>query len=258
MSARKEEWRDLPGYEGWYQVSDWGRICSFRDPHHKGQRLKTPVILNPTRGPYSTHIVIKWEGKQRTVQVGKAVALTFLGAIPKGWVAYHKDGNPENNALANIGIGPRKDLSRERMRDKVAGWNRKPVLKIDRDLTVAEAYPSACKAAKANGYRPDEMWRFCTLAIAFSVFAPDDFIYTFDDDAWVRKALSRARKELDAMNARYNDPFTECYYDLPAETEQEILPELEWATLAPRPGGGGGRFGAFPMIFYDERRWRPW
>ena len=65
MSARKEEWRDLPGYEGWYQVSDWGRICSFRDPHHKGQRLKTPVILNPTRGPYSTHIVIKWEGKQR-------------------------------------------------------------------------------------------------------------------------------------------------------------------------------------------------
>ena len=99
MSARKEEWRDLPGYEGWYQVSDWGRICSFRDPHHKGQRLKTPVILNPTRGPYSTHIVIKWEGKQRTVQVGKAVALTFLGAIPKGWVAYHKDGNPENNAL---------------------------------------------------------------------------------------------------------------------------------------------------------------
>ena len=103
------------------------------------------------------------------------------------------------------------------------------------------------------------MWRFCTLAIAFSVFAPDDFIYTFDDDAWVRKALSRARKELDAMNARYNDPFTECYYNLPAETEQEILPELEWTTLAPALAGGGGRrFGAFPMIFYDERRWRPW
>ena len=48
---------------------------------------------------------------------------------------------------------------------------------------------------------------------AASLIAPDDFIYTFDDDAWVRKALSRARKELDAMNARYNDPFTECYYN---------------------------------------------
>ena len=241
MSARREEWRALPGYGGWYQVSDWGRICSFRDQHHKGQRLKTPVILNPTRSPYGTHIVIKWQGKQKTVQVGKAVALTFLGAIPKGYVAYHKDGNPENNALTNIGIGPRSELSRERMRNKVAGWNRKPVLKIDRELTVVEAYPSASLAARANGYRPDAMWRFCTLAVAFSVFAPDDFLYTFDDDKWVRKAIQRAKAELDAMNARYNDPHTECYYDLPPAPALDLDPDILWLEVT--ACGGGYPFG---------------
>ncbi len=257
MLARKEEWRDLPGYEGWYQVSDWGRICSFRDPHHKGQRLKTPIMLNPTITPKAAYIVIKWQGKQRTVQVGKAVATTFIGAVPKGWVAYHKDGDHRNNALKNIAIAPRKDVSQKSMREKVAGWNRKPVLKIDRGLTVVEAYPSSSAAARANGYRQDAMWRFCTLAVAFSVFAPDDFLYTFDDDAWVRKAISRAKSELDAMNARYNDPFTECYYDLPTEAEPEIIPELEWMDLTPALAGGG-RFGAFPMKFYNERRWPPW
>lgn len=238
MSCRKEEWRDLPGYNGFYQVSDWGRIRSFRDQHHKGGRLKTPTVLKLAKYAYRTYVVIKWEGKQRTLQVGQAVALTFLGDIPKGWVAYHKDGNPENNALANIGIGPRRELSRERMRTKVAGRNRKPVLKINRDLEVVEAYPSSCAAAKANGYRQDTMWRFCTLAIQFSVFAPDDFIYTFDDDKWVRKALARAKAELDAMNARYNDPCTECYYDLPQEPDFDLDPRLWWAE-APLVGGGG-------------------
>lgn len=152
MSLRKEEWRDLPGYDGFYQVSDWGRLRSFRDNHRKGKKLKTPIMLHPSRGPYQTRIVIKWEGKQRTVQVGQAVALAFIGEIPEGWVAYHKDGNFENNALHNIGIAPRSEVSRECMRQKVAGWNRKPVLKINRELEVVEAYPSGCKAAKANGF----------------------------------------------------------------------------------------------------------
>lgn len=244
--SRREEWRDIPGYDGWYQISTEGRIRSFRDPHHKGTPLRIPIMLNPTRGPYNTHIVIKWEGKQKTLQIGKTVAVTFLGEIPKGWVAYHKDGNPENNTLTNIGIGPRSELSRERMRRKVAGWNRKPVLKIDRDLTVVDAYPSSSAAARANGYRQDTMWRFCTLAIEFSVFAPDDFLYTFDDDKWVRKALRRAKAELDAMNARYNDPCTECYYDLPDIPAFEIGPGILWSEVTTLAGGRG--FGIIALL----------
>lgn len=174
------------------------------------------------------------------MQVGQAVALTFVGDIPKGCVAYHKDGNIENNTLKNIGIGSRAELSRERMRSKVAGHNRKPVLKIDRSLTVIDAYPSSSAAAKANGFRKDEMWRYCTLAISFSVFAPDDFLYTFDDDKWMRKALQRAKAELDAMGARYNDPFTEQYYALDLTAEPEIdLNALHFAEAPPvfEPGG---------------------
>lgn len=237
--TRREEWRDLPGYNGFYQVSNLGRLRSFRDKHHKGARLETPVALNPSRSKYGFYVVIKWEGKQRTLPVGKAVALTFLGNIPKGCVAYHRDGNPENNRIHNIAIGKRSEVSRKVMREKVAGRNRKPVLKINRELEIVEAYPSTCKAARANGYRQDEMWRFCTLAIAFSVFAPDDFIYTFDDDKWVRKALERARAELAALGIRYNEPHTEEYYNLPITPELAIDPDVLWSEV-PACGGGGG------------------
>jgi len=154
-------------------------------------------------------------------------------------VAYHKDGNVKNNALTNIGIGPQRELSRERMRNKVAGWNRKPVLKINRELEVVEAYPSSCVAARANGYRNDTMWRFCTLAIQLSVFAPDGFIYTFDDDKWIQKALQRAKAELDTMNARYNDPYTERYYDLPAAPDLDPDPDIVWSE-APACGASFG------------------
>lgn len=239
MSARKEEWRDLPGYNGFYQVSDWGRIRTFRDKHHKGGRLEAPTLIKPTTDRNSTHIVIKWEGKQRTLTVWKAVALAFLGDIPEGWIAYHKDGNRENNALTNIGICPRSEHSKVRMRGNVAGWNRRPVLKIDRNLEIVEVYTSASAAARANGYRPYAMWRFCSLEIGFSVFAPDDFLYTFDDDKWLRKALERARAELNAMNARYNDPFTECYYNLQPEQEPDIDPTALWWSITPALAGGG-------------------
>ena len=35
-----EEWRDIPGYEGWYQVSNLGRVRSMR-------RI-SPSIMSPS------------------------------------------------------------------------------------------------------------------------------------------------------------------------------------------------------------------
>ena len=230
----REEWRDLPGYDGFYQISTLGRIRTFRDQHRKGCRLKEPKILTPTHSKtgYAYYIVIKWQGHQRTVQVGRAMAETFIGKIPKGMIAYHKDGDSRNNALWNIGIGDRAELARERMREKVAGWNRSPVVKIDRTLTVVDAYPSITKVTYANGFTQQMMWRYCSMKIDLSVFAPDDFIYTFDNTRWVWMAIKRAMAELDAMGVRYNNPFTGRYFDLPANDDPEIdLASLQWSQV---------------------------
>ncbi len=163
------------------------------------------------------------------MQIGRAMAETFIGNIPKGMIAYHKDGDSRNNALWNIGIGDRAELARERMREKVAGRNRSPVVKIDRTLTVIDAYPSITRAAAVNGFTQQMMWRYCSLKIGLSVFAPDDFIYTFDSTLWIWRAIKRAMGELDATGVRYNNPFTGRYFDLPMDDDLEIDPAaLRW------------------------------
>ena len=48
---KKEEWRDVPGYEGLYRVSDLGRVMSLerRCASGVGDRLVRERILKPTR-----------------------------------------------------------------------------------------------------------------------------------------------------------------------------------------------------------------
>ena len=49
MSRRTEEWRDIPGYSGLYQASDWGRIRTFKGQgYHRPVRVDNPRIMRPT------------------------------------------------------------------------------------------------------------------------------------------------------------------------------------------------------------------
>ena len=44
----KEEWRDIPGFGGWYQISTEGRVRSFRKGHgEKDVRADAPKIMTP-------------------------------------------------------------------------------------------------------------------------------------------------------------------------------------------------------------------
>lgn len=51
MKGRVEHWRDIPGYNGWYQISTEGRVRSYK-AHGTGKRLEQPKELHP---PPSEH-----------------------------------------------------------------------------------------------------------------------------------------------------------------------------------------------------------
>ena len=124
------------------------------------------------------------------------------------------------------------------MRKYAAGSNRMPVLKIDRDLNILEAYSSESAAAKANGMNTSVLRDYCLHIRTRSVFAPDGFIYALDDERHLRKTLERAKAELDALGEWYNDPGTERYYDLEPEPETSIDPaSIVWEEALPIAGG---------------------
>lgn len=94
-----EEWRDIEGYEGLYQVSNLGRVKSLRDKNNKEREL----ILKPKimRNGYLKVDLCK-NGKQKTFTVHRLVATVFI-SNPKNFpVVNHKDENKLNNNVSNL------------------------------------------------------------------------------------------------------------------------------------------------------------
>jgi hypothetical protein len=104
MQTETENWRDVPGYEGAYQVSDLGRVRSLDryvrhsdgSMHfHKGYLLR-PGLQNP--GYYFTVVIGR---KSRCLH--DLVLCAFEGPRPSPeMVARHLDGDPTNNKRANL------------------------------------------------------------------------------------------------------------------------------------------------------------
>ena len=101
----QEEWKNIPGYDGLYQVSNFGRIKSLsrkvkRDNHSllvKGRVLKQYVT---NTGRLEVHL--SRNGVWKHCLVHRIVAITFLkndNSLPQ---INHINGNPRDNRLENL------------------------------------------------------------------------------------------------------------------------------------------------------------
>lgn len=107
---KEEIWKDVPGYEGFYQVSSLGRVKSISRKTNFGRNylITKERILNQTliNGYYS--LQLSKDGKVKRYPVHKLVAMTFLNHIPSGYkeVVNHinnikTDNRPENLELCS-------------------------------------------------------------------------------------------------------------------------------------------------------------
>jgi hypothetical protein len=104
---QKEIFKDIPGYEGFYQVSNLGNVKSLaREILRKGKCISKEKILKPCdNGKGYYQVSLYKEGKQKEMRVHVLVAMAFLGYVPDGThkiVPDHKDGNKLNNRADNL------------------------------------------------------------------------------------------------------------------------------------------------------------
>ena len=97
-----EIWKDVAGYEGFYQVSNKGNVRSVARKDSRGHRYRGRVLKQGYGSSGYLHIDLHKNGKSKTRAVHRLVAEAFL-PNPKGLPQVnHIDELKDNNELANL------------------------------------------------------------------------------------------------------------------------------------------------------------
>lgn len=107
---QEEIWKDIPNYEGLYQVSNLGRVKSLKFNKEK--------LLKLYKDNYGyLRVNLSKNGKQKLLKVHQLVSVVFLKHKPNGYsvVVDHIDNNPLNNNVNNLQlVSHRKNLSKDK------------------------------------------------------------------------------------------------------------------------------------------------
>lgn len=94
-----EEWRPVPGFEGIYSVSSFGRVRSER----KRKSSYPGLILKPGRETNGRLFVnLRHDGHGVHARIHQLVARMFIGPVPPGKQINHIDGDHQNNRAENL------------------------------------------------------------------------------------------------------------------------------------------------------------
>lgn len=156
-----EIWKDIPGYEGRYQISNKGQVKSLPRyvSNHTGKLLVKEKIL-AQRPDFKGYMRIDLKdncGKKHYFGIHRLVATAFIPNPENKPQINHIDGNKANNNIDNLEWCTNSENQKHAYRmglNRVtgkAGRPKKSVAKIDTNTgVVIEIYPSIAIAAREN------------------------------------------------------------------------------------------------------------
>ena len=164
----EEEWRDIKGYEGLYQVSNLGRVKS----------LDRYVINKSNKQQYYNGkiLTLSKNNSQKTIPVHILVAKTFIPNPESKPEVNHIDGNKTNNCVSNLEWVTRSEnelhaykngLAKSSLKQKeaVAKYARenysKEVLQYDLNGNFIKEWNSMHDVWRELGIRPSYICRCC-------------------------------------------------------------------------------------------------
>lgn len=102
-----EIWKDIAGYEGYYQVSNLGKIRSL-DRYVTGgggrglQKVKGRMMKLQTREFGHVDILLRKNGPEERLWVHRLVASAFIDNPQNLPIVGHLDNDPSNNCVSNL------------------------------------------------------------------------------------------------------------------------------------------------------------
>jgi len=99
-------WRSVPGYEGYYNVSDTGDVKSVErkvvSNNGTERSIKEKLLAQKDNGSGYKFVSLSKNGETKSYYVHRLVAMSFLTTSDEKMVVNHLDGNPANNCVTNL------------------------------------------------------------------------------------------------------------------------------------------------------------
>lgn len=187
MSKEIEEWRDIKGYEGLYQVSNKGRVKRLERSYTERNSRKAIHILEekelkPSKTKKGYLLVVLYKNNERKIKkIHRLVAEAFLENTDNLPQVNHKDECKTNNKVENlewcdnkyncmygtrgkrIGAkisGDKNSTKRTEVRTKISKALSKKVLQYTLEGELVKVWNSTCECGR-NGYHQGAVAACC-------------------------------------------------------------------------------------------------
>lgn len=146
-----EEWKDIEGYEGLYQVSNIGKI-------RRGNKI---LKQTENRCGYN-YICLSKAGKKSHLLVNRIVAKTFIPNPQNKPCVNHIDLNKQNNSANNLEwVTYKENVEWSVKKGKWHGRYKEMPVKATNVKTREVLYFKSLMRAEANGYDATSISRCC-------------------------------------------------------------------------------------------------
>lgn len=156
----KEEWKDVVGYEGIYQVSNYGSVKSLERKTFHGKvcfTSKEKPMKQCLRGGYKT-VCLRKDNAKKMQRVHRLVAQAFISNPENKQFVDHIDGDRLNNVVTNLRwCTPRENMNNEvtyprNRRALQEAWNKrsKKVYQYTLNGEFIQEWTNTSQASKAT------------------------------------------------------------------------------------------------------------
>lgn len=168
-----EIWKDISGFEGWYQVSNKGRFKSLervvimktKNGKDKPTTFKERILKiheetrNKSNIKNSYYVAFSVNGKHYRKYIHRLVAEAFIENKDNLPEVNHKDGNRKNNSVENLEWVSKKENIQHAFKNKLIKTE-KPVYQLDKDtLEVINEFKSESEACRHFGVTQGKILR---------------------------------------------------------------------------------------------------
>lgn len=152
-----EEWKDIIGYEGYYQISSFGRV----------KNIRTGSILSGDTNNLGYRRVILYTPIKKRFFVHRLVALHFCDGFKNGLVVNHIDGDKSNNKSSNLEWVTRSENDLHAYRNALRGAHpctfKHRIIAYNKDMTeIVRIYENTDECARDLGVCRPNIYNCCS------------------------------------------------------------------------------------------------